>query len=214
MTLEDYLILLESPETVDASQIADLEALLQYAPYCASAQILLLKALHKTHDTDFSHRLPLGILHAPSNKDVYFLLHPKTIMRQVRAGGDDYFSLVSRLESMSRQTGESFEQLALKLRQARLGLMAASDNSSAHTDERQQTYVNKQLQSDTDTPAVPTEAEARRYIRQKDYVRALEILRTLNLHNPKKSRYFADQIAFLEKALALKETKQNEDAKL
>lgn len=208
MTLEDYLILLESPETADASHIPDLEAMLQYAPYCSSAQILLLKALHRSHDTNFAARLPLAVLHAHSNQEVYFLLHPKTILRQARATGDDWFSLVARLETMSRQTGESFEQLALKLRQARLGLLA-TDSKAATPAPPARTGIHPAEVPDTlpvampDHNALPTEADAKQYIKEHNYTAALEILRRLHLHNPKKSRYFADQIAFLEKVVAM-----------
>ena len=38
-------------------------------------------------------------------------------------------------------------------------------------------------------------------IQEKKYHRAIEILRELNLNNPKKSIYFADQIRFLEKII-------------
>ena len=43
-----------------------------------------------------------------------------------------------------------------------------------------------------------TETLARIYIRQKKYDRALEIIRSLYLNYPEKSRYFADQIRYLE----------------
>lgn len=195
MTLEDYLILLESPETVDTSHIADLNALLQYAPYCSSAHILLLKALYKTHDTNFSARLSLTLLHAHNSREVYFLLHPRAVVRQVHTTGNDWFSLVTRFESMSRKTGESFEQLALKLKQARLGLVQ---------EETGKCIAQSSTQPKQDKPQpLPTEEYASQLIRQKNYTAALEILRTLNLHNPKKSRYFADQIAYLEKVLSL-----------
>lgn len=46
-----------------------------------------------------------------------------------------------------------------------------------------------------------TETLARIYIRQEKYDRALRIFRTLNLKYPKKSGYFAEQIAYLERAL-------------
>ncbi|GHT19100.1 hypothetical protein AGMMS4957_02640 [Bacteroidia bacterium] len=39
------------------------------------------------------------------------------------------------------------------------------------------------------------------YIKQKKYEQALRMLRKLNLENPEKSRYFADQIRFLEKLI-------------
>ena len=46
-----------------------------------------------------------------------------------------------------------------------------------------------------------TETLAKIYIRQKKYNKALEIFRKLSLIYPEKSRYFADQIRFLEKLI-------------
>ena len=42
---------------------------------------------------------------------------------------------------------------------------------------------------------------AKIYIRQQRYEKALEIMRKVNLNNPKKSVYFADQIRFLQKLI-------------
>lgn len=46
-----------------------------------------------------------------------------------------------------------------------------------------------------------TETLARIYIKQGRYSKALEIIKRLNLIYPKKNRYFADQIRFLEKLI-------------
>ena len=46
-----------------------------------------------------------------------------------------------------------------------------------------------------------TEEQAKRYIRDRKYAEAIEILKKLNLINPKKSVYFADQIRFLKKII-------------
>jgi hypothetical protein len=46
-----------------------------------------------------------------------------------------------------------------------------------------------------------TETLAKIYVKQRRYVKALEIIRRLNLKNPKKSAYFADQMRFLEKLI-------------
>ncbi len=48
---------------------------------------------------------------------------------------------------------------------------------------------------------VNTESMARIYMKQGNYSRALEIIKQLNLENPKKNIYFADQIRFLEKLI-------------
>jgi tetratricopeptide (TPR) repeat protein len=46
-----------------------------------------------------------------------------------------------------------------------------------------------------------TETLARIYIKQGRYDKAIEIIRRLNLNYPKKNRYFADQIRFLQKLI-------------
>jgi tetratricopeptide (TPR) repeat protein len=46
-----------------------------------------------------------------------------------------------------------------------------------------------------------SETLAKIYLKQKKYDKALEIIRKLNLIYPEKSRYFADQIRFLEKLI-------------
>ena len=46
-----------------------------------------------------------------------------------------------------------------------------------------------------------TETLAKIYIKQGRYTKAMEIIRRLSLKYPKKNRYFADQIRFLEKLI-------------
>jgi hypothetical protein len=53
-----------------------------------------------------------------------------------------------------------------------------------------------------------TETLAQIYIKQQKYERALEIIQALNLNNPKKNAYFADQIRFLEKLVLINKTKK------
>ena len=55
-----------------------------------------------------------------------------------------------------------------------------------------------------------TETLARIYIKQSKYIKAIEIIRRLSLRNPKKNRYFADQIRFLEKLIANERAKTDE----
>ncbi|HCS87976.1 MAG TPA: hypothetical protein DIW30_06150 [Bacteroidales bacterium] len=198
MTIEDYLLLLESPESVDESAIDDLKAMLRYAPYCSSAQVLLLKALHRSHDTNYASHLHRAVLYAHSNEQLYFLLHPKEIIRQADSAYGDYFSFVKQLQEKADETGQSFHDLALKFQQARLAYITPRGKKAASVETFSQA-------GSIDEKPILTEENARQCIQKRDYRTALEILRALNLHNPKKSSYFADQIAFLEKAIALQE---------
>lgn len=56
-----------------------------------------------------------------------------------------------------------------------------------------------ELEEETEDNSYFTETLARIYIKQGRYLKALEIIRRLNLVYPKKNSYFADQIRFLEK---------------
>lgn len=55
---------------------------------------------------------------------------------------------------------------------------------------------------DSDSQGAFTETLARIYIKQGKFEHAIEIIRRLSLKYPKKNRYFADQIRFLEKLIA------------
>ena len=68
-----------------------------------------------------------------------------------------------------------------------------------HPDEELQ---KPQIDTEVNTEnKVFTETLARIYIKQGKYDKALEIIRRLYLNYPKKNRYFADQIRFLEKLI-------------
>lgn len=76
------------------------------------------------------------------------------------------------------------------------------------------TPVEEDSNVTNDDGGVYTEMMAQIYVRQGRYSQALDIIRRLNLDNPKKNIYFADQIRFLEK-LVKNETaaKKNETQK-
>ncbi|MDE5810958.1 MAG: hypothetical protein K2H61_01470, partial [Muribaculaceae bacterium] len=50
---------------------------------------------------------------------------------------------------------------------------------------------------------------AKIFIKQHHYERAYEIISQLNLNYPKKSVYFADQLRFLRKVIAIQKAKNN-----
>ncbi len=194
MTLEDYISLLESPDSVSGDDIADLQALISYAPYCQSANLLLLKALHKTHDTGYEAFLPKAVCYASSPRTAWHLLHPKEIIRKANIAQGDYFSFVNQLEAIAEQTGQTFLELAKRFQESR---RLAFDGSHSPSD------VGREVQS-------PKEEQCPAKDTSKDTI--LEKLRAQhaeNLRNPKKSIYFADQMRFLERAIALREAQHN-----
>lgn len=58
-------------------------------------------------------------------------------------------------------------------------------------------------------PALGEEALAKIMVKNGNYRKALEIITDLNLKNPKKSVYFADQIRFLQKLILMQEKSES-----
>ena len=77
------------------------------------------------------------------------------------------------------------------------GKIVLSENPTLKPDIDTQTETEQEKEENE----VYTETLARIYIKQGNYLRALQIIQQLNLDYPKKSVYFADQIRFLEKLI-------------
>ncbi len=189
MVLEDYIALLEAPDSISSEDVADLQAMLSYAPYCQSANILLAYAMFKGHDTSFSTFLPKAVLHAPAPREAWYILHPKAIVRKaVMHSQGDYFSFVNHMQQVAAQTGTSFLELAQKFQESRQGMLQQQEEQKSEIIE-----------------ILPEEKVT--LIKNDPILQNLIALRDENLRNPKKSIYFADQIRFLDKAIALREAK-------
>ena len=88
----------------------------------------------------------------------------------------------------------------------------APEAEAFEDDQTDEWPADEEAESDNSAPSKDyfTETLARIYIKQCKYDKAIEIIRRLSLNYPKKSRYFADQIRFLEKLL-LNERLKNEE---
>lgn len=205
MDLEEYISLLENPESITARHISDFREMLHYAPYCANTRLLLLKGLHKTNDLNYAAELPGTLLYAPSPRALYQLLFggSRQGRRRARHSGD-YFDMLDTLEKTRRQTNESLQELAERLRQARLMLQQPEEQQPAKVVAEPPVVV-------VELPAEPavrqpvsldiSEEAVKKCIKAKKYAEAVEILEQLSLINPKKKSIFADQIRFLKKII-------------
>ena len=89
--------------------------------------------------------------------------------------------------------------------------VADSPSDVTLADESEERLADEDAHLDNELSDVLfTETLARIYIKQGKYSKAIEIIRRLSLNFPKKNRYFADQIRFLEKIL-INERNQNSE---
>ena len=110
----------------------------------------------------------------------------------------DYMAYLMQMESSAgnsntpRMAGQDYIDDFLIKNEGRFDLEDLPEEETPHN--------IPETKNDTGT-GVLTEAMARIYIKQGKYDKALEIIRRISLKYPKKNRYFADQIRFLEKLI-------------
>ena len=121
-----------------------------------------------------------------------------SVVRNEGSGG--YFDMLRKLESKGDNNRLSLQQLAAKLKAARETLKTQAETKPADSDSLSEKVESMPVMID-DESFEAKEKKAKQLIREKKYPQAVEILEELNLINPKKSIYFADQIRFLKKII-------------
>jgi hypothetical protein len=120
--------------------------------------------------------------------------------------------MLERIENQGGDTNNSLRQLAAKLKAAREFSVAPEKNNDKKREKTkienhlpieeyniEENAVNQSFVEEKDWEE--KEKKAKKLIVEKNFPAALAILREINLNNPKKSVYFADQIRFLEKII-------------
>ncbi len=203
MNHNDFIKLLKHPENVSPDNLSDLKELVERYPSFVQARLLYTKALQVSQSIHFGANLKLATLYTSNKRWLYYYIHPDRKLtaepyRRENAGTShgDYFDMMENLEREGGDPKQSLKNLAERLKSARA--LVAGTTVNKPVEENGDNSKNKQV--------APSEGEnqevlAKKMIKEKKYSEAIEILRKLNLNNPKKSVYFADQIRFLEKVI-------------
>ena len=109
----------------------------------------------------------------------------------------DYAAYIEQQENLGKETTESTKKTPAKKKSEKREL----PNSSFQRVDNE--ALGEKPLADEGKNLCFTETLANIYIKQGKYEEAIEIMRKLNADNPKKSCYFADQIRFLEKVVAI-----------
>lgn len=211
MTKEELTTWMKHPETLREKQVAELREMCDVYPYFSITRMLWLKSLQNTHDVRFERETRRTATYCTDRRKLYYLLFPEKKIIQTEhqqspqpplynAFGSDYFTLQSL--DTSNHPEESLKSLAQKLRETRQKAKSSiiqQDEIGSNSSSPEK--ANPMTQTIETT--LYTEETAITFIKQKRYEEALKILHSIRLNIPEKSVYFADQIRFLEKIIAI-----------
>jgi len=218
MTHEDFITIVRLPEKVKPEYNSDLKELVDQYPYFVTTRLLYVKSLQQSHSIHFAANLKVASIYCSSRRWFYYFLHPEKMLstepyQRTKSGksSGDYFDMITMIESEGGDTKQSLKNLAERLKSARAMVIAPAVKpvTNCITDKESKEKENEILPVISSFNAVQpeiigeiSESNAKKLIIAHKYKDAIEILRALNLNNPKKSVYFADQIRFLEKVIA------------
>ena len=215
MTHEDFISLVKRPQSVKAEQMAELKTIIEEYPYFVAPRLMLAYAFKKSNNINTTSFLNVSAIYCAQRDWFYNFVHPETIStkdpvkhERVSKTSGNYFDLINAIESEGGDTKQSLKNMAQKLKEARNMVVKTEVpkhfKSNEISPERSVLKENETVIIDylLPTESVNSENNVKILIAEKKYAEAIEILRTLNLNNPKKSVYFADQIRFLEKVIA------------
>ncbi|MDP4238970.1 MAG: hypothetical protein Q8904_05795 [Bacteroidota bacterium] len=218
MTNEDFMTVIRQPETVRGEYLADLKEIVERYPYFTQTRLLLLKALQQSSSIHYGANLKVASVYSSSRRLLYYYLYPEKMLstepyQRNKAGKStgDYFDMINSIESEGGDTKQSLKNLAEKLKSARAMVIPRSgqpvnkpvvSNNDPVKIEKEEIPLKPVLEGQNIPASMEiSESNAKKMIIERKYIEAIEILRALNLNNPKKSVYFADQIRFLEKVI-------------
>ncbi len=217
MTQSEFLSIVKNPANVKASHIAELKEIIAIYPYFVQPKVLLAKALHLSNSVHSQKFIDNVAFYYSDHRWLFYYLNPEKIIntdifrheRTPKFGGN-YFDLLKITEAEGGDSKQSLKNLAERLKVAREEVLKKHEHVDNSPDPQPQIrntvhiptpdyfkVSDDQVEIDSEI----TEENAKKLIREKEYSKAIEILKKLNLINPKKSIYFADQIRFLEKVI-------------
>ena len=225
MKAEDLYRLMEHPEKLTEETLPQLKLIVDEFPYFSIARLLYLKNLAKLNDVRFGSALKKMAVCVPDRRKLFMLiegerfgLHLASVDEKEQAGQSDAFSLIDAFLSNQKQAVEEKESPLFEPSASVDYLHWSLSETHTRTDETPDVPLQHQdlIDSFIEKDRLPegetelhrplndsyfTETLAHIYIKQKRYEKALLIIKNLNLKNPEKNAYFADQIRFLEKLI-------------
>ena len=213
MTHQELIALVRQPHSVSIENTQDLKEMVAHYPYFSAARFMLAKVDQQSNSIHFSRNLKLATLYSANRRWLYYYIHPEKALstEPYRKSGTEktsggYFDMIKTVENEGGDKKESLKNLAERLKSARSMVFNTATKSVPEikvNDENNEILLPKKESVDyfSKIDLEISENNAKKMIRERNYKQAISILKELNLSNPKKSVYFADQIRFLEKVI-------------
>jgi hypothetical protein len=224
MQTKEIIELMEGKCSYNEQTLNNLSNMLREYPYFQTAQLLYALNLLHLKDTRYPSELRKTAVYLSDRKKMFYLVEnnfftPNVISKSASFDIIDAF-LSENKDKRAEKTDISTDYTAYFLSDEVEGEKKAAPpmphqdiiDKFLEKDEKSPIRIefNKENESQNtviqdfesvDEDSFFSETLAKIYIKQKKFSKALEIIRKLNLIYPEKSRYFADQIRFLEKLI-------------
>ena len=209
------------PNSMDQQTISMLRNMVDEHPYFHSARILLLQALYKHHSPQFDEELRVSAPLLPDRQAVFHLTEEPNYQKNEerrKFNTDDMETDKSQRTNLlisdflEHQPKEPMQNVRYPiqpdvpmngggvvedfLNQEPARIVLNRNDVPAEIPEEKEEKEEKEEDNE-----ILTETLAGIYIKQGKFENAIKIIRQLSLKYPKKNRYFADQIRFLEKLI-------------
>ncbi len=218
MTHEEFIGFVNHPDTLTVEQLVVLKEMVERYPYFVPARLLLLKLYQSQQEIHFESEARKASMYVHDRRWLYYFLYPEyklsqtPIPREVgRKSSGDYFDLMHSVGLEGEESKHLLSDLVTKLKSARM--MMTDDQAQASNDQNLKTTIRQKSLAQGDDTEMTSNKEQEEFenlslqikklIAQHRYQDAIDILEAYNLNNPKKSVYFADQIRFLKKVIAI-----------
>ncbi|KAA6349472.1 hypothetical protein EZS27_003069 [termite gut metagenome] len=225
MTASNLQQWISSPQLLNRDTLYELRTMLGRYPYCQTLRLLYVYNLYLLHDSSFSSELRKAALYVTDRRVLFYLIEKVEDVKSI-SNADQTLELIDAfLSQMPKEDmPASFDIVPnytpYLLEEDKDNASSSNDIPKLHRSELIDDFIEKSKDKRLTLKPVEekeleeadsnveggnesyfTETLAKIYIKQKKYVKALEIYRSLNEKNPQKNAYFADQIRFLEKLI-------------
>jgi len=205
MTRNELYELMDDTSLLTDKTLPELQQLVRDFPYFHAARMLYLNNLAVCNDIRTDVVLAKTAIHIPDRMRLFMLLENKQHIPDHKADKAKS-SKFDMIDEFLKQTGNDTGTDELIYDAPPADYISPREGEESESLGQMTDFVRKKdapapIKNIMHDDSYFTETLAIIYIRQKRYEKALEIIKKINLQYPNKSRYFADQIRFLEKLI-------------